>query len=54
LFGTFRNPKSFEIETGFYNGASARIGEMLIFKDVTLPKNSGEIFEKSLMQEKMS
>ena len=54
LFGTFRNPKGFEIETGFYNGASARIGEMLIFKDVTIPKNSDEILEKSLMQEKMS
>ncbi len=54
LFGTFRNPKGFEIETGFYNGASARIGEMLIFKDVTIPKNSGEILEKSLMQEKIS
>jgi sterol desaturase/sphingolipid hydroxylase (fatty acid hydroxylase superfamily) len=54
LFGTFRNPKGFEIETGFYNGASSRIGEMLIFKDVTMPKNSGEILEKSLVQENIS
>ena len=48
VFGTFRNPKGFEIETGFYNGASAQIGEMLIFKDVTIPKETGDIPEKSL------
>lgn len=34
LFGTFRNPKDFAEETGFYNGASSRIAEMLIFKDI--------------------
>ncbi len=38
IFGTFHNPKSFEHETGFYNGASARVGEMLLFKDVSSPK----------------
>ncbi len=35
LFGTFKNPKSFEKETGYYLGASNRILEMLRFKDVT-------------------
>lgn len=35
LFGTFKNPKSFEKETGYYFGASNRILEMLWFKDVT-------------------
>ncbi|WP_350286777.1 sterol desaturase family protein [uncultured Croceitalea sp.] len=35
LFGTFKNPKTFENETGFYFGASNRIWEMLRFKDVT-------------------
>ncbi|MBT5185864.1 MAG: sterol desaturase family protein [Kordiimonadaceae bacterium] len=36
IFGTFRNPKSGEYpEAGFYNGASTRIPEMLIFRDVT-------------------
>ncbi len=37
LFGTFYNPKGYEHETGFYQGASDRIGEMLLFKDVTEP-----------------
>ena len=34
LFGTFKNPKDFEGETGFYLGASARVKDMLLFKDV--------------------
>jgi sterol desaturase/sphingolipid hydroxylase (fatty acid hydroxylase superfamily) len=34
LFGTFRNPAGFETETGFYQGASARIGDMLLWRDV--------------------
>ncbi|MEO9943644.1 MAG: sterol desaturase family protein [Paraglaciecola sp.] len=38
LFGTFKNPKTFVEKTGFYNGASARVPEMLIFKDVYKPK----------------
>lgn len=35
IFGTFRNPKDYEMETGYYNGASARIVDMLLFKDVS-------------------
>lgn len=35
LFGTFRNPETFEHETGFYNGASERIVDMLRAKDVS-------------------
>ena len=38
IFGTFRNPKDFEHETGFYNGASVRIWDMLRAKDITTPK----------------
>jgi sterol desaturase/sphingolipid hydroxylase (fatty acid hydroxylase superfamily) len=38
LFGTFHNPKDFEHETGFYQGASSRIGDMLLFKDVSEPQ----------------
>ena len=34
LFGTFRNPEDFH-ETGFYNGASQKIGAMLLFRDVS-------------------
>jgi sterol desaturase/sphingolipid hydroxylase (fatty acid hydroxylase superfamily) len=37
IFGTFRNPKDFEHETGFYNGASARIWDMLRGKDISTP-----------------
>lgn len=35
LFGTFYNPEHFENETGFYHGASGKIGDMLLFKDIS-------------------
>lgn len=38
LFGTFKNPKNYEHESGFYHGASNRIKDMLLFRDVTTPK----------------
>jgi sterol desaturase/sphingolipid hydroxylase (fatty acid hydroxylase superfamily) len=38
LFGTFRNPESWEGEVGFYNGASSRMGEMLVWRDVSEPR----------------
>lgn len=38
IFGTFRNPACYEHETGFYNGASSRIGDMLLFREVDKPK----------------
>jgi sterol desaturase/sphingolipid hydroxylase (fatty acid hydroxylase superfamily) len=34
LFGTFRNPKDFVAENGFEGVSSARIGDMLMFRDV--------------------
>ncbi len=34
LFGTFKNPKDFQGQTGFYDGASAKIVDMLLFKDL--------------------
>ncbi len=34
LFGSFENPESYEHETGFYDGASSKIIEMLTFKDI--------------------
>jgi sterol desaturase/sphingolipid hydroxylase (fatty acid hydroxylase superfamily) len=37
LFGTFKNPKDFEHETGFYHGASERIVDMLLARDVSEP-----------------
>jgi len=34
IFGTFHNPKVFDGECGFYDGASARVGDMLIGKKI--------------------
>lgn len=34
LLGTFKNPKKYVDETGFYKGASAKIKEMLMFRDI--------------------
>lgn len=36
FLGTFNNPKEFVTETGFYNGASSRIVDMLLFKDINM------------------
>ncbi len=37
LFGTWRNPASFTGETGFYTGASRRVFDMLLLRDVSRP-----------------
>jgi len=37
LFGTFRNPKDFPAEYGFWDGASKKFGSMLIGRDVGEP-----------------
>ncbi|KJD35651.1 fatty acid hydroxylase [Tamlana sedimentorum] len=37
IFGTFQNPKNYQKETGFYDGASSRIKDMFLFKDVSNP-----------------
>jgi sterol desaturase/sphingolipid hydroxylase (fatty acid hydroxylase superfamily) len=34
LFGTFRNSKEFVSEAGFYDGASAKVPQILLFKDI--------------------
>ncbi len=39
MFGTFKNPKGFEGEAGFYDGASTKIWQMLAFKDVSKPSS---------------
>jgi sterol desaturase/sphingolipid hydroxylase (fatty acid hydroxylase superfamily) len=42
LFGTFRNPRSVaNVECGFYPGASSRVAEMLIGRDVSRPRQGG-------------
>lgn len=40
LFRTFRNPKEYVQRTGFYDGASERVGEMLSFQDVSKQPSS--------------
>lgn len=37
MFGTFVNPKDFAPATGFYDGASLRVGDMLLARDITKP-----------------
>ena len=34
LFGTFSNPPKYENETGFYEGGSAKVKDMLLFRDI--------------------
>lgn len=43
LFGTFRNPADFAPATGFYDGASARVLDMLRFRDVSTPPAAGDV-----------
>ena len=38
LFGTFRNPPAFARETGYWHGASARVADMLLLRDVSSPQ----------------
>ncbi|HRP34879.1 MAG TPA: sterol desaturase family protein [Gammaproteobacteria bacterium] len=38
LFGTYRNPRTWDHQTGFYDGASRRVGAMLLFRDVSQPE----------------
>ena len=35
LLGTFHNPADFAEQAGFYDGASTRVAEMLVFRDVS-------------------
>jgi sterol desaturase/sphingolipid hydroxylase (fatty acid hydroxylase superfamily) len=37
LCGTFVNPETFVEEVGFYDGASARVIDMHLFRDVSKP-----------------
>jgi hypothetical protein len=37
VFGTFRNPAQWKGDAGFYDGASARLGAMLLGRDVAKP-----------------
>lgn len=39
VFGTFRNPRDFEGQVGFYEGASLRIPDMLLGRRVEVPRS---------------
>ncbi len=39
LFGTYRNPSTWEGEAGFHDGASAQLVDLLLLRDVTEPAN---------------
>jgi sterol desaturase/sphingolipid hydroxylase (fatty acid hydroxylase superfamily) len=40
VFGTFKNPKTWQGEAGFHDGASARMGQMLLGRDVSKQASS--------------
>jgi sterol desaturase/sphingolipid hydroxylase (fatty acid hydroxylase superfamily) len=40
LFGTFRNPAVWNEQGGFYDGGSARVGAMLIGRDISTPESN--------------
>lgn len=42
IFGTFQNPKNYEKETGFYDGASNRIKDMFLFRDISKKDKENE------------
>jgi sterol desaturase/sphingolipid hydroxylase (fatty acid hydroxylase superfamily) len=35
VFDTFRNPRDFEMDTGYYDGASAKVIDMLLWRDIS-------------------
>ncbi|MEO0345519.1 MAG: sterol desaturase family protein [Pseudomonadota bacterium] len=43
LFGTFRNPEGYEPAAGFCDGASARVRDMLLWRDVSEPDDSSNL-----------
>jgi sterol desaturase/sphingolipid hydroxylase (fatty acid hydroxylase superfamily) len=43
LFGTFHNPREYAPATGFYDGASRRIGAMLCWRDVSAPAGDATV-----------
>jgi len=53
IFGTFRNPKQYENETGFYIGASKRIIDMIMMKDIEkkISDNQKEVEMKSFVKQ---
>jgi sterol desaturase/sphingolipid hydroxylase (fatty acid hydroxylase superfamily) len=46
IFGTFVNPREFAEHTGYYDGASARVTEMLLMRDVSSPGDSAALLSQ--------
>ena len=46
LFGTFVNPREFADHTGYYDGASGRVADMLLLRDVSTPRESGSVLSQ--------
>lgn len=53
LFGTFENPVGYEHATGYYDGASRRVVDMLLGRDVTTPTD-GPAHTSDLTAERIS
>ncbi len=49
VFGTFRNPRTWSGEAGFYDGASSRLGEMLVGRLVDVSPGRREEGERGAM-----
>jgi sterol desaturase/sphingolipid hydroxylase (fatty acid hydroxylase superfamily) len=47
VFGTFDNPRDFAAEAGFYDGASARVTDLLLLRDVTRPASASGVTHRS-------
>lgn len=45
-FGTYKNPQTFEGLGGFYDGASSRVVDMLLGRDVSVPSENHAEFSK--------
>jgi sterol desaturase/sphingolipid hydroxylase (fatty acid hydroxylase superfamily) len=50
LFGSFVNPPGFAEQTGFYDGASSRVADLLLGRDVTQPDGRQLTFAESAAQ----
>jgi sterol desaturase/sphingolipid hydroxylase (fatty acid hydroxylase superfamily) len=50
VFGTYRNPVTWDGEVGFYLGASGRIVDMLLGRDVSQPPRRAVAAEASRRQ----
>jgi sterol desaturase/sphingolipid hydroxylase (fatty acid hydroxylase superfamily) len=52
VFGTFRNPKAWNGRAGFWNGASNRIGALLVGRDVSAPSHAASATTRECYRER--